>query len=344
MDERREWQQKLDKAGIDPRGLDGKEDIDEACELLSIDGLGPKTRFRAFLKDLGEVCFNVTAEIEDGRLSKGVRAAVYMKADDNTAHFIPGENPIRYGEGDDINKLSVSLYFNTYEAAMGFSRALRKWSFDHPNSSVQPKVSLAVSCIRPINLQPVTFDQYDPAEAEDSPCTSLADFRGFSLVLATEPAELDSPLKTYQAIERAAWLSSVGAYKLHLKDKALPEFKKLRYDDNNLLAASWTFHQFFDGLNLPDTPHRVPQVAVKPLRPATERHIFNDGERRLRIDVQVECFTQKAANTLRPYIPDGGTTVAIYAQNADILWECLQWKYDDSIAKWGAYQAELNQY
>ena len=65
MDERREWQQKLEQAGIDPRGLDGKEEINEACRLLSIDGLGPKTRFRAFLKHLGEVCFNVTAEIWD---------------------------------------------------------------------------------------------------------------------------------------------------------------------------------------------------------------------------------------------------------------------------------------
>jgi hypothetical protein len=235
---------------------------------------------------------------------------------------------------------------------MAFSRALRKWSFDHPNSNIQPKVSLPVECIRPINLQPVTFDQYDPAEAEDSPCTSLADFRGFSIALATEPAELDSPLKKYQAIESLAWLSSVGAFKLHLKDKALPEFKSLRYDDNNLLAASWIFHQFFDGLNLPDTPHQVPLVAVKPLRRAIERQIFEDGERRLRIDVQVECFTLKAANALRPYIPDGGTivpdsnqskwVVPVYAQNADILWECLQWKYDDSVAKWGNYQAELN--
>lgn len=353
MDERREWQQKLEQAGIDPRGLDGKEEIDEACRLLSIDGLGPKTRFRAFLKHLGESCFKVAAEIEDARLSKGVRAAVYMKADDNTAHFIPGEKPICYGEGDDINKLSVSLYFTTYETAMGFSRALRKWSFDHPNSSVQPTVSLPVSCIRPINLQPVTFDQYDPAEAEDSPCTCLADFKGFSISLETEPAELDSPLKTYQAIESAAWISSVGAYKLHLKDKALPEFQALRYDDNNLLAASWIFHQFFDGLNLPDTPHQVPQVAVRPLRRAAESQIFPDGERRLRIDVQVECFTQKAANTLRPFMPDGGTivpgsnqtkwTVAIYAQSGDILWECLQWKYDDNVSKWGTYQAELNQ-
>jgi hypothetical protein len=43
------WQQRLEQAGIDPRGLDGKEEIHEACNLLSIDELGPKSRFRAFL-------------------------------------------------------------------------------------------------------------------------------------------------------------------------------------------------------------------------------------------------------------------------------------------------------
>ena len=249
--------------------------------------------------------------------------------------------------------LSVSLYFKTEETAAAFSRALRKWSFDHPNSNVQPMVSLPAQCIRPVDLQPVTFDLYDPAEAKDSPCTSLADFKGFSIALVTEPAELDSPLKKYQSIESVAWISSVGAYKLHLKDKALPEFKALRYDDNNLLAASWTFHQFFDGLNLPDTPHRVPQVAVNPLRRAEEHHLFPDGERRLRIDAQVECFTEKAANALRPFLPDGGSivphsnrskwTVAIYALNADILWDCLLWKYNDSVSKWEIYQAQLEQ-
>jgi hypothetical protein len=106
-------------------------------------------------------------------------------------------------------------------------------------------------------------------------------------------------------------------------------------------------------LNFPDTPHRVPQVAVQPLRRATERQIFQDGEQRVRIDVEVEFFTQKAAETLRPCIPDCCTmvpdsnqtkwTVAIYVQNADILWECLRWKYNDSVSKWEAYQAEFHQ-
>ena len=41
--------------------------------------------------------------------------------------------------------------------------------------------------------------------------------------------------------------SSSGAYKLRLKGKALPEFKSLCYDDNNLLAASWTFRQYMVG-------------------------------------------------------------------------------------------------
>ena len=120
-------------------------------------------------------------------------------------------------------------------------------TFDHPNSSVQPKVSLPVGCIRPINLQPVTFDQYDPAEADNSPCTSLADFRGFSIVLETDPAELDSPLKTYQAMLSRVLLGYLpsGTISCIWKTKHFLEFKPLRYDDNNLLAASWTFHQFF---------------------------------------------------------------------------------------------------
>ena len=94
-------------------------------------------------------------------------------------------------------------------------------------------------------------------------------------------------------------------------------------------------------------------MAENPLGRAEERHIFPDVERRLRIDAQVDCYTEEAANTLRPFLPDGGSiiphlnrskwTVAIYAQNADILWDCLLWKYNDSVSKWENYQAQLEQ-
>mmetsp|Transcript_5923 Transcript_5923/g.9865 ORF Transcript_5923/g.9865 Transcript_5923/m.9865 type:complete len:294 (+) Transcript_5923:101-982(+) len=246
--EQQSWQLELERRGFDLIGIDygSSEEINEVCKILSITSLQQKSRFRAFLKVLQSApieCYQVIASIEDARLSKGVRAAVYKKADDCSAHCSTVFKPISYGEHEDYNKLFISLYFKKEETALLFSRSLRNWEFDHPNSQMRPNASLPIQCKRPIGLNPVTFQDYDPDEAADSPCTSLSNFQGFSLVLPTEPAEVDSNLKKYQAIESTTWISRVGAYKLHLKDKAISDFKSLRYNDNNMLAASWTFHQ-----------------------------------------------------------------------------------------------------
>jgi hypothetical protein len=90
---------------------------------------------------------------------------------------------------------------------------------------------------------------------------------------------------------------------------------------------------------------------VKPLQRADERRVFEDGAQRVRVDVQVECCTQKAANTLRPYIPDGAKvvspdhdkwTVSLDAENPDLFLECLQWKYNVSVSKWKKCQQDLD--
>jgi len=49
----------------------------------------------------------------------------------------------------------------------------------------------------------------------------------------------------------------LGHYKFHLKDKA--KFQKLQNNENNMVAASWTFHQLMDGLN---TTEGIPLVAL----------------------------------------------------------------------------------
>jgi len=138
----------------------------------------------------------------------------------------------------------VTLLFESRGDALDFASSLRLWDFFHPGASVNPVVDDAPTrCRRPTDLRPVKFNDYDPTEADDSPCTSLADFKGTTLSLTTEPVEMDSELKKYQKLESDAWCGQVGAYKLHLKDKAIAEFKKLNYNENNMLAGSWIFHQ-----------------------------------------------------------------------------------------------------
>lgn len=246
-----QWQQTASLFGYDLYGIDplSPEEMNDLCRVLNITTVAAKSRLRSYIKQLQVEppnCYVVNASIQDARNRKGVRAAVYKKAEESHAFYSPGsgERPIRYGNDAERSKLFVRLLFKAETDALDFASSLRHWNFSHPGSSVIPVVDDSPNiCRRPIDLWPVKFNDYDPTEADDSPCTSLADFRGPTLSLPTEPVEMDSELKKYQKVESDAWCGKVGAYKLHLKDKAIAEFKDLRCNENNMLAGSWIFHQ-----------------------------------------------------------------------------------------------------
>ena len=80
------------------------------------------------------------------------------------------------------------------------------------------------------------LNDYDPKEADDSPCLSFRLPRAtIGAVLPTEPVSLGEPLHKYQSIEKDSSFAVRQPYKLHIKDKA--KFKALRDNENNMIAG-----------------------------------------------------------------------------------------------------------
>lgn len=113
---------------------------------------------------------------------------------------------------------------------------------------------------------------------------------------------------------------------------------------------SFLSFQHFDGLNLPDHPHGVPLIAVKPSQVHKPAVVFPDGTRRFLVDVEIEFFTDMAAQLFSGMLKDGtgGEKNArirasfVHVIDPSLFVDCLQWKYDHNKQKWLDYQALLD--
>jgi hypothetical protein len=84
----------------------------------------------------------------------------------------------------------------------------------------------------------------------------------------------------------------ICAYDCHIAPKGeYPEFEK---DHDNIVFASWDFHNHFDGLNV--RPKKVPPTVIIPVKSYVETDVEVNGHvyKRRRIDVII-FRVQKAA-------------------------------------------------
>jgi hypothetical protein len=304
-------------------------------------------RFLDLLRPQSEI-FLVKAKIGNAKNVKGFRAATYLLAEECMAFSIETElRPIRYATPDEAPEshaamLIVSLYFKSQESAMSFATKLRNWKFNHPYASSaleDPVVDEEPLCFPGRSgLHPVLLRHYDPKEAEDSPCTSLADFRGTTSSLATEPVDFTESLWKYQSIESSVIFNARKPYRLHIKDKA--QFKGLRDNENNMFAGSWTFHQLFDGLHTVEG-HGVPLLAIQWLGSDPKVTQFPDGERRFKVELQIEFFTDAAeadlVNNLKigsSKVSDRNWKVFVHVCEPKTFKECIKWKYAQANKIW----------
>ena len=231
------WQpQRLNKTRIGPKERKNgivlesvdwrdKDDVADACKMLTVDekDFQSRNKVKDFLRRYADTPgFKVNAYIEGARLVKGFRASMYMLAEEFNAFSEPDVTPIRYDENIKPSALRMSLLFESKQRAMQFSTKLRNWKFSHPmlGSSLEEIQVDDLPARVPLrgDLSPIKLNDYDPKEADDSPCTSLADLRGMSSVLPTEPISLTEPRSKYQSIEKEDVFALRNPYKLHIKD------------------------------------------------------------------------------------------------------------------------------
>ncbi|KAG7372997.1 hypothetical protein IV203_033721 [Nitzschia inconspicua] len=192
------------------------------------------------------------------------------------------------------NNLTFKAYFRSYEAACAFQNAMNQWEIHKELAhlggvTLDPPTPAAVPWQS--DFTRFYLQDYKPNDHE-SPRQTLDQLHSYHLsVPVTEPVEPASNLLCYQCIDQP--MPHINHYKCHLKDKA--KFKQLQCNENNMVAASWLFHQQLDGLNVAEG---IPLVALSFKTASNDRLVSHN--RRYRVTLLVEFFYQELAAAFAP--------------------------------------------
>jgi len=231
--------------------------------------------------------------------------------------------------------LTIRLAFESKHDAMGFQTALAEWrsSLHSVEVNIDKKIETIDAIAEP---ERVFFSDYEPKDS-DSPVNTLADIKGPGSVSSPGSVCLPSdPLTEFQSIERPNLFFSLGAYKMHLLDKA----KGGKPDDNNLMAGSLALHQCFDGLK---TTKGIPLVAIRPGDVDSDEVQEMRGQKRRKIDLRIEFYDDSAEATMMSNLKEGSRRVAsserewesfVWVTNAERFKKNLRDKYSRTKRKW----------
>jgi hypothetical protein len=286
-----------------------------------------------------ESAYGVTAIVRGAKQSNGARGNVYKFLQRYLGLYSDEEGiQILYNGGD----LSVKAYFHTFEKACQFQTALNDWEI-HKELANLDGVTLdpltPAKIDRPSDLKRIYLQNYEPQESE-SPCQTLNQLHSYRLsVPVTEPVEADTALARYQSIDKL--VPHLQHYKCHLKDKA--KFKQLQNDENNMVAASWAFHQQLDGLNVEEG---MPLAAMSVKKASSGRSTAHADRYPVTLSIQFffpNLAASFAAQELAHKGDNGTWETIVYVQDKSTFIECVEWKFQDTQKRWQEHRAFLDQ-
>jgi hypothetical protein len=283
----------------------------------------------------------VAATIPSTKASKGIRATVYMDAEKCHAHVGAALGGIDY-EDEKTDDLQIYLFFKTEDNASSFATSLRHWNMDRSLFPIHEPTVKEMQVPRPADLKRLLSSDYKGGDS-DSPCTSLADLKGPRSQHGTS-IDSQTDLAQHQSVESPFWLhmGQTNPFVMHLKNKGKKYGHpiELAKDENNMLAGSGLFHQFFDGM-LNKQKMNIPLVALKPAGDTGECFDYGPSNKRHRVAVIIESRDDNTHNVVGSMLKSGAT------QRGALQWEsfvdvrdpatfeeCLQWKYDHTKAQW----------
>lgn len=281
--------------------------------------------------------FIVRASINGAKKTKGIRATVYKVAERHLAYYLygrAGARPFVY-EGD---TLEICVGFEEKSRAAEFQTFLSQWHLDQPLLGLGDKVKVERELVMTTvhgSLERVMLTDYAPAD-EDSPMQSLQDLQSSTSCLSDDAVPLESRLFRFQLLEAEDSFRASGTnpYRCHLKDQA--RFKALKSNENNIIAASWPFHQLLDGLNTIDG---LPHVRLEPVQTDTFIKETLDGEDRFKVFVNIVYHKTQYASCIglkhgSEKLSDTTWRSFVHVKDPTLFCECLQWKNDDTAEKW----------
>lgn len=253
-------------------------------------------------------------------------------------HYSQQEGIQIHYEQDDLH---IKAYFLSYDAACQLQTALNEWEI-HKELANLRGVTLdpltPAHTARPLDLKRIYLQDYHP-QGTETPRQTLNQLHYYHLSLPiTEPAEPNTPLARFQSIDKP--IPHLRHYKCHLNDKA--KFKLLQNDENNMVAASWTFHQQLDGLDVEDG---MPLAAMS-IKEASSCRIAAHGNR-YRVTLSIQFFYPELAASFAA--PEGARNgdqentweTVVYVQDKTMFADCVGWKFQDTMTQWQKHRVLL---
>ena len=282
--------------------------------------------------------FLVGGTVIDAKQSKGARGNVFKFLENHYGHYSLTDGIQVDYTG---NNLNFKAYFRSYEAACGFQNAMNQWEIHKELAhlggvTLDPPTPAAVPWQS--DFTRFYLQDYKPQDQE-SPCQTLDQLHSYHLsVPVTEPVEPATNLLRYQCIDKP--VPHIKHYKCHLKDKA--KFKQLQMNENNMVAASWLFHQQLDGLNVEEG---IPLVALSWKAASNDRLVSHN--RRYQVTLLVEFFYQElaaafASTGLARKIDETSWEISVYVEDKHMFKECIDWKSTNTKKQWNDHREFLN--
>lgn len=279
--------------------------------------------------------FLVGGTVIDAKQSKGARGNVFKFLENHYGHYSLTDGIQLDYTG---NNLNFKAYFRSYEAACGFQNDMNQWEI-HKELAHLSGVTLDPPTPAVVPWQSDFTRFYLQDKDHESPCQTLDQLHSYHLsVPVTEPVEPATNLLCYQCIDKPA--PHIKHYKCHLKDKA--KFKQLQMNENNMVAASWLFHQQLDGLNVEEG---IPLVALSWKAASNDRLAHHN--RRYQVTLLVEFFYQElaavfASTGLARKIDETSREISVYVEDKHMFKECIDWKSTNTKKQWNDHIEFLN--
>jgi hypothetical protein len=197
-----------------------------------------------------DIFYQTEAILRDSKKTKGYRASMFRTAQHCLAYYaLEGlERTIFYEEGS--SDLMIRLLFTSRRDAELFQNELLDFAFLHPHFRETLTMEENVKEIEAeAGYQPIRvfYSHYHTEDNTESPEMSLNDVSPTSPSASVVSISHD-PSFALQALEEERIIRQFDSkwYKCHLISRTVGEYKN---DLDNIIYASHTFHQLFDGLN-----------------------------------------------------------------------------------------------
>jgi hypothetical protein len=268
----------------------------------------------------------------------GIRAKIYEVAD----HY----NAVRYTKGPlfcterNGRLLIVNLYFTTTSDARGFMGFMTELNHTWRNSRVKvtfPRLYTPVP-LPFADMQSLYRIDYDTRDNLDSPAYTLPD-------VELERVLLNDKDRLQMFEKRVSMNREIRAYKCHIA--SVKNYKQHEKHRDNIVFASWLFHQYFDGLM---TEGIIPLLIVRPEK-TYEETTFRIGRRSIKrqmVQVLMDFTTEEGLNEVMPTLKEGCEMLStkrlrthIYANDAQQVCEFLELKHGETAALWRANSIDV---